>query len=404
MQQRIPAAILLGLTVLLPALSAAAEVDEDLIAHGEYLSRAANCMGCHTARGGEDFAGGRRLGTDFGTFVAPNITPDPETGIGDWTREQFRTAMHQGRRANGSPLYPACPYTSFTRISTEDIDAIHGYLQSVTAVRQQNPRHNLGFPASVRPLQRIWQRLYFEAGEFEADPEQDDSWNRGAYLVRGAAHCMVCHAERGRFGDERESAVGGHVQGWYAPSLHASSEAGLQNWDEDDAVALLWAGKAGDHATLGPMGDVVYDSLQHLDEDDIRAMVRYLQTLPDHAPERPRGQAGMSQARYDDMLARGSEIYENRCMDCHGRSGEGTEAAGALAGNRSVMLNDPTNVILMIRQGGYAPSTAGNPRPFGMPPFPDLDNTDIAAVVTYIRSNWGNTGDAVSPTTVERTR
>lgn len=399
------AASLLGLIVLLLPVAAAAETDDEVLAHGKYLARAANCMGCHTARGGEDFAGGHRLDTDFGAFFTPNITPDPDTGIGEWTRQEFREAVRRGRRPDGSALYPACPYTSFTQMDEDDVDAIHAYLLSQPAVHNETRAHNLSFPASVRLLQRAWQRMYFDAGAFEADPERSESWNRGAFLVRGPAHCMACHAERGRFGAPREqSPVGGHVQGWYAPSLYASREAGLQDWPEDDAVALLQVGKSGDAAVTGPMADVVHDSLQHLTEDDIRAMVHYLQSLPDHEPGAARHQAGMTRERYDELLRHGGEIYENRCMDCHGRSGQGTEAAGALAGNRAVTLNDPSNVIQVIRRGGYAPATAGNPRPYGMPPFPDLNDADIAAVATYIRRNWGNDGSPVSRSTVERTR
>ncbi len=399
------AASLLGLTTLLMPWVGAAGTDNDIVAQGEYLAQAANCMGCHTARGGEDFAGGHRLGTDFGTFFTPNITPDVETGIGDWTRQEFHDAMRHGRRPDGSALYPACPYTSFTQMSDEDIDALHAYLASRPAVRNETRAHYLSFPASFRPLQRAWQRLYFDAGAFQSDPERSESWNRGAFLVRGPAHCMACHAERDRFGSTRaESARGGHVQGWYAPSLYSSTEAGLQDWPEDDAVRLLRAGKSEEAVVTGPMADVVHDSLQHLTEDDIRSMVHYLQTLPDHEPEPARHQAGMTQERYDDLLIHGGDIYESHCMDCHGRSGEGTEAAGALAGNRAVTLNDPTNVIQIIRRGGYAPGTAGNPRPYGMPPFPDLNDADVAAVATYIRRSWGNEASPVTRSTVERTR
>lgn len=402
------ATLLCTCTALLPAgtLAGPSTADDEIIARGEYLARAGNCMGCHTARGGEDFAGGRRLTTDFGIFYTPNITPDPDTGIGDWTREQFRQAMHRGQRADGSPLYPVCPYTSFTRVSREDVDAIHAYLHALPAVRHETPEHDVGFPVSVRALQSLWQRLYFEPGPFEADPDQSERWNRGAYLVRGLGHCMVCHAERGRLGVQREGTgfAGGHVQGWYAPSLHSSDEAGLQGWDEEKAVALLRHGRAGDTSMMGPMADVVYDSLQHLTEDDIRAMTEYLRSLPDEEVNASSRRPPVSARREEIMMGRGREIYENRCMDCHGASGEGTVAAAALAGNRAVTLNDPTNVIQVIRHGGYPPGTEGNPRPFGMPPFAELSAADIAAVATYIRRSWGNEGEPVSSVTVQRTQ
>ncbi|MCH8505441.1 MAG: cytochrome c [Ectothiorhodospiraceae bacterium] len=386
------------------ALAVSADADEQIV-RGEYLARAANCMGCHTAHGGEPYAGGRRLGTEFGTFVAPNITPDPGTGIGNWSRDDFWRAMHHGRRADGSPLYPACPYTQFTQATREDVDAIYAYLRTVPAVDQETRGHDLRIPASVRPLQRVWQRLYFEPGPFEADPEQSEEWNRGAYLVRGLSHCMACHDARDRFGAPRaDGAAGGHAQGWYAPSLRSSQEAGLQGWSLEEGVALLRGGRSGDAAMMGPMADIVHDSLQHLTEDDVRAMTEYLRSLPEQEVTTSVRGTTVSEGRLDELMERGQAIYENRCMDCHGTSGQGTVAASALAGNRAVMLNDPTNVIRIIRDGGYPPSTEDNPRPFGMPPFPDLSEADVAAIVTYIRRSWGNDGASVSTATVGRTR
>ncbi len=399
------ALFLLSLLAPVPSLAAPATADE-IVARGEYLTRAGNCTGCHTARGGEPFAGGRRLGSAFGTFLTPNITPDRETGIGDWTPDQFWQALHLGRRPDGQALYPACPYPNFTRVRREDVYAIYAYLRTVPAVKRANAEHELNFPASWRPLMSIWQRWYFEPGTYEDDPSRDAAWNRGAYLVQGLGHCMACHVKRNRFGAtlQGDDVPGDRVQGWYAPSLYSSREAGLQGWSSEESVALLRHGKARNAAVLGPMADTVYNSLQYLTEEDIAAMATYLQSLPDRQVAASVSQVPVAPTRLEAMMELGYRVYERSCQDCHGASGEGSVAASALAGNRAVTLNDPVNVIHMIRHGGYPPSTGGNPRPFGMPPFYELSSAEIAAVATFIRMSWGNEGTPVSTVTVERAR
>lgn len=400
--------VLCACAALLPlgVLADSSTTSDDIVARGEYLARAGNCMGCHTARGGADFAGGRRLTSDFGIFYTPNLTPDRDSGIGNWTKEQFWQAMHHGQRPDGSPMYPACPYPSFTHIERNDTDAIYTYLHSLPAVQQDNPEHDLSFPASIRSVMSIWQSLFFDPGTFEPDPSESASWNRGAYLVQGLGHCMTCHTQRNRLGAtlEDDDVAGAHVSGWYAPSLHSSAEAGLQLWSPDKSVQLLRAGKSGDASMLGPMADVVYNSLQYLTEEDVRAMTDYLRSLPDREISSSTRQPQIAPERLESVMVRGQEIYESNCMDCHGDAGQGTVAASALVGNRAVTLADPTNVINVIRHGGYPPSTRGNPRPFGMPPFYDLSAADVAAVATYIRRNWGNEGTPVPTVAVERTR
>lgn len=391
--------------VLLTGTVGAAPAGDDLVARGEYLARAGNCAGCHTARGGADYAGGRAIGSGYGTFFAPNITPDPVTGIGSWSEQQFWEALHHGRRADGSPLYPVCPYPNYTQVRRDDVNAIYAYLRTVPAVEQERREHDLRFPVSVRALVSAWQLLYFEPGVFQPVVDHGELWNRGAYLVEGLGHCAACHVERNVFGAARDpvAAPGDHVQGWYAPSLYASAEAGLQGWSVEEGAALLRHGRSGEAATMGPMADVVFNSLQHLSETDVQAMVTYLRELPDTWVEGPRANVQVGPGRLESVMYRGQQIYERSCRDCHGDMGEGTVAASALAGNRAVLLNDPSNVIHVIRSGGYPPSTEGNPRPFGMPPFAELSAADIAAVATYIRNSWGNDADPVSAATVQRT-
>jgi len=373
-------------------LSASAHgADPERIARGEYLARAGNCAGCHTAPGGEAFAGGRAVASPFGTFYAPNITADRATGIGEWSAEQFWNALHLGKRADGSPLYPACPYPNFTRVQRADVDAIYAYLRSLPPVRRSNPPHELSWFVSARPLMRVWQWLFFEPGEFREDPAKSGQWNRGAYLVQGLGHCSACHVERNAFGAEGDSRTGrgGRVHGWYAPSLYSRAEAGLQGWPLARAAALLRHGKAGDASVMGPMADVVFNSLQHLSEDDVLAMATYLAALPERPVEPAGREPRLSQAQRDTALELGRKVYRDHCQDCHGDEGQGSKAAPRLAGNRAVAMADRGNLVQIVRHGGYPPSTAGNPRPFGMPPFYQLSERELDAVITYIRRREG---------------
>lgn len=401
--------ILILLLFLAGALSSAAAqpaaATAEQAARGEYLTRIGNCAGCHTAPGGADFAGGRAIDSLFGTFYSPNITADPETGIGRWSADDFWQAMHNGKRADGSAMYPACPYPNYTHVHREDIDAIYAYLHSLPPVRQQNPAHGLSFPASARPLVSLWQWLFFKPGNFQDDPSQTPAWNRGAYLVQGLGHCSACHADRDAFGVSRSEsgAPGARVRSWYAPSLNSSAEAGLQAWPVEKGAALLRHGKAEEASAMGPMADVVFQSLQYLTEADAMAMATYLHALPDHDIEPAVRLLPVREADLPAVMQRGQKIYEEHCQDCHGADGEGSLAAPALAGNRAVVLADPTNLLNVIRDGGYPPSTGGNPRPYGMPPFGFLNDVELAALATYVRTSWGNDGTPVSSANVART-
>ena len=385
----------LTLAIWLPT---AAAIAEEAGTQGAYLTRIANCAGCHTPPGGEPFAGGRAIQSAYGTFYAPNISPDPDTGIGAWSREQFRRALQQGERPDGSALYPACPYPSYTKVRSEDIDAIFDHLQSQPAVRNETPAHQLRFPYALRSLLPVWQALFFRPGAFASDDARGPEWNRGAYLVEGLGHCSACHQERDAFGATRRDphAPGQRVRGWYAPSLHASDEAGLQGWSNEAAARLLRAGKSGDASMMGPMADVVFDSLQHLSPEDARAMATYLRALPDRQTEPSIHLFELSAAERQHAMQQGETLYREDCADCHGDAGEGTAAAPALAGNRAVNSPNPTNLARIIRNGGFPPSTQGNPQPFGMPPFPQLSDQELAALITYLRGSWGNQGAPVA--------
>ena len=378
-------------------------------ARGEYLARAGNCMACHTARGGDEYAGGRVMRTGFGDIYAPNITPDEETGIGSWTSDDFWRAMHNGKSRDGSFLYPAFPYTNYTHVTREDSDAIHAYLQTVPAVKQQNREHDLRFPYNQRILLAFWRMLYFEPGVYQPDTNQALDWNRGAYLVQGLGHCSACHASRDALGgnDGSDNFAGGLIpmQSWYAPSLHADKDQGLGAWDVQDISSLLKTGVSRHGAVYGPMAEVVSTSLQHLTEKDADSMAVYLKSLSRNDVQGA-AKTIRTNANAEAVLQLGARVYEQYCVECHAANGEGMPPAyPPLAGNASLKADTAINPVRMVLSGGFPPSTQGNPRPYGMPPFSmALDDEEVAAVVSYIRSSWGNDGGLVSPVEVGRLR
>lgn len=395
-----------GESPVAPDPADAAPPDPALIARGAYLAKAGNCAACHTARGGAEMAGGPGIGTPFGTLHASNLTPDKETGLGAWSADAFWRAMHHGRSRDGRLLYPAFPYANYTLVTRADSDAIFAFLRGLPPVRQSNKPHDLRFPYNLQASLAVWRALYFRAATHEDEPGQTAEWNRGRYLVRGLGHCVACHASRNALGaivDDIELS-GGLIpmQNWYAPSLASAAEAGVSHWRTEDVVALLRTGVARQGTVLGPMAEVVFRSTQYLSDADARAMAVYLQALPQVKPEvtaRPaRAEAGVMQ--------RGGRLYEQHCASCHGDQGQG--AAGiypALAGNRAVMHPVANNLVKVVAHGGFAPATAGNPRPFGMPPFAQvLKDDEIAAVVTYIRQAWGNHAAPVDAVAVIRAR
>ncbi len=389
-----------AVTAMPPNADLAAQIER-----GAYLARAGDCAACHTERGGAAYAGGRAIPTPFGTFYSPNITPDAQTGLGGWTADDFWRAMHEGRSRDGSPLYPVFPYTNYTRVTREDSDALFVYLRSLPPVTQARRDHDLKFPYQIRPLLIGWRLLFFRPGVYEPDAARSAEWNRGAYLTQGLGHCSACHESRNALGaaTRTDQPAGGLVLNWYAPSLQGAAEAGVQHWSLDDITALLKTGVSDRGSALGPMAEVVYESLQHLTDDDLRAMATYLREQPVvEAPARTRPPS----RDLKTAVARGERVYADHCASCHGDQGGGRPpAAPALAGNRAVVMSSVVNPIRVVLYGGYPPGTAGNPRPYGMPPFVQvLSDQQIADVLTYTRNSWGHEARAVSSADVARHR
>ncbi len=390
--------------------SSVVRTGDEQVARGRYLALAGNCAGCHTARGGVPYAGGRAVETPFGNVYASNLTPDGKTGLGTWTADDFWRALHFGKSRNGMPLYPAFPYPNYTRVTRTDADALYAFLRTLAPVNQPNREHTLRFPYNNRFLLVGWRALYFTPGAFKPAKDRDAEWNRGAYLVQGLGHCNACHTGRDALGgsDLKADLAGGMIPmlNWYAPSLTSDVEAGLGNWEIEHIVELLKTGVGARGAVFGPMSEVVSKSLQHLTDADARAMAVYLKSLPQkHAPADDGGPPVAPQ-EMQRVMALGARLYDRHCKDCHATDGAGTPPEyPPLAGNRALTMRSAVNPIRMVLNGGFPPGTAGNPRPYGMPPFrPTLNDDEVAAVVSYIRNTWGNHAGLVSPLEVDRFR
>ncbi len=383
------------------AARAQSPASPEFVKRGEYLARAGDCIACHTAPEGKLFAGGRAMATPFGTIYTTNITPDPTTGIGRWTPDQFYDMMHSGCSPDLGLLYPAMPFASYTKVTRADSDAIFAYLRTVPPVTQQNRPNDLRFPYNNRALIIGWRTLFFREGEYKPDPQQSPEWNRGAYLVEGLGHCGMCHTPINALGGSSESKAfeGGLIpmQDWYAPSLTSNREAGLGDWSVADISDLLRTGISARGVVYGPMAEVVYNSLQYLSEEDTRAMAVYLKSIGQGTPPAP-ATSPVPSEESSLLLSLGKSVYDAQCASCHGAQGQGAPPNyPPLAGNQSIQMSSAVNPIRMVLNGGFPPGTAGNPRPYGMPPFAQiLSDNDVAAVVTYIRVAWGNRGAAVT--------
>jgi mono/diheme cytochrome c family protein len=388
----------------------------DAVARGAYLALAGNCAGCHTARGGEPYAGGRAIATPFGTIHATNLTPDVATGLGAWTADDFWRAMHEGRSRDGRALYPAFPYTDYTRIGRADADALWAYLRTLAPVSAPARPHALRFPWSLPLLLEGWRLLYFRPAAFEPDPTRDAAWNRGAYLVTGLGHCGACHTARDALGGPAGEPLGGGelaALGWYAPSLRADAEGGVAGWPIAETADWLASGIGTRGIATGPMAEVVERSLQHLVPEDRRAMAIYLQSIATRDRSAAGGGATRTASRGGGAVPpaagaadEGERLYRRHCEDCHGAAGEGAPPHyPALAGNRVLAMASPVNAIRSVLHGGFAPGTRANPRPYGMPPFgPELDDREAAALLTWLRARWGEAAAPVAPREVNRLR
>src|SRR4051794_8322054 len=290
------------------------------IQNGRYLAIAADCAACHTVPDtGKPFAGGRAIETPFGNIVAPNITPDRDTGIGAWSDDEFDDAVRRGIRPNGARLYPAMPYTAYTKMSRADVLAIRAYLKTVAPVQNRVVANTLPFPFNVRAAMRVWDALYFTAGEFTPAPPRSAEWNRGAFLVQGAPHCGACHTPKSFFGGGKtsENLRGANLQGWFAPDITNDARTGLGRWSPGDITAYLKTGHNRMTAATGPMAEMIADSTSQMTDSDLAAIATYLKSLPG------RDDNPTAVIANDPFMVAGQAIYRDQCSACHALDGKG---------------------------------------------------------------------------------
>jgi len=393
---------LLAFALLLAAAAAAAADAE----RGRYLATAGNCIACHTRAGGEPFAGGRAFDTPFGTLYSSNITPDAKTGIGRWSAADLRRAMHEGIAADGSRLFPAFPYASYTKVTDADVDHIHAYLRTLKPVRYTPPENSVLF--SMRWALPVWNKLYLTPGRFEPDPKQSATWNRGAYLVEGLGHCGACHTPRNaqmaelpdrafEGGVIRGEVATGQVRDWFAVNI-TNAKHGLASWSEADLVRYFRTGVSARGGTLGPMDEVVHHSLRHLTDDDLQAMAVYLKSRPGPAYAGPTVPPETARA--------GAASYEEHCEECHGPSGRGGFFTGPpLAGSAVVQGEHPATLVNAILYGSTV-TREGVPNAWEkMSAYADvLDDAEVADLANFLRGSWGNRAAPVTPDDVRRQR
>ncbi len=452
MLSKLSAPIFLGLPVLIASLianqaisqtalpgqspapaQAAASGDTDRqaqIEKGKYLATAGDCIACHTRPGGELFAGGVSFTTDFGTIYSANITPSSATGIGKWTKDQFTRAMRHGISADGSYLYPAFPYTAYTKVSDEDIDAIYEYLRTLVPVDYTPPKNQMPFPFNQRLLMMIWNKMFLKEGVFKPNNSKSTDWNRGAYLVEGLGHCGACHTPRNLIGGEisDQALSGGAYQDNIIDAVHGSeivtiddlmvrkwatsnltsSARGLGEWSTDEIAAYLKTGHNARAGAFGPMAEVIKYSTQYLTDEDVHAMAVYLKSLPPIQQE-------ISRPVSAEKMKQGEIAYSARCVSCHQPTGLGTPPAPnadrahispPLVGNTVVQAQDPATLINVILYGAHEIVQKENawPKMPGLELDFGLDDNKIALIASYVRNSWGNQGDAVDPKDVTKQR
>jgi mono/diheme cytochrome c family protein len=317
-------------------------------------------------------------------MLTPNITPDPQTGTGNWSVDDFYRALHEGVNKQDRDMYPTMPYDFYTKVTREDVDAIFAYLRTVKPVRNAVDVNHLDFPFDVRLSMGVWRDLYFNEGAYRPDPAKSASWNRGGYLVEGLGHCSDCHSPRNLLGGIEKSRdfAGAVIDGWFALDLTSDIVTGLGAWTVDDIASYLKTGVyKGKTTVLGPMTLVVKNSLAHLSDADLRAMAEYLKAIPATSSLRT------GRARPDPTRVRGATLYADNCSACHQARGRGLPGVfPPLAGNGVVLAPDPANIVKVVDAG--IPARGGY---IAMPGFATrLTDQQVADIANYVRTSWGN--------------
>jgi alcohol dehydrogenase (quinone), cytochrome c subunit len=409
------AAIGVAVPMVLPLV---AHADDALVTRGAYLAKAGDCIACHSAPKGKPFAGGLPMNTPMGKIYTTNITPDPATGIGQWSEADFDRALRRGVAKDGHNLYPAMPYPSYAKVSDDDVQALYAYfMKGVAPVQQGNRESDIPFPLNMRWPLKLWNMVFLEEGVYRSKSSQDVEWNRGAYLVQGLGHCGSCHTPRGiafeeKALDETGSAFlsGGLLDGWFASNLTGEHNVGLGRWSGAELTSFLKTG-ANAHATaFGSMTDVINHSTQSLSDSDLAAMSRYLKSLPaaggTGAPAYAADTAATTALLAHPAGNAGARVYASYCMHCHGVDGTAyAPFLAPLAGNPNLMEKDASSLINVTLNGTQDLVIQGIPAAYPMPKFADvLNDQQIADVLSFIRSGWNNGAGTVDATAVAKMR
>ncbi|WP_329743326.1 cytochrome c [Dyella sp. A6] len=403
-------------------VTATATPSAALIAQGEYVARLGDCVACHSTADGKPFAGGLKMATPLGTIFTTNITPDKATGIGAYSLADFDRAVRHGVARDGHRLYPAMPYPSYARLSDSDVRALYAYfMHDVHPVHQPNRPTTMSWPMNMRWPLALWNVAFARSEPYQPMPtSQADAqlWNRGAYIVQGPGHCGSCHTPRGSLMNEKALdgrsplyLSGAGLDGWYAPSLRGDGGMGLGQWSGQDIIQFLRTGRNMHAVVFGSMADAFNNSTQFMTDGDLKAIAYYLKSLPGLAvaggsaqPASTSVHAASASGPVADTA--GARIYMAKCSFCHGREGQGQQQwIPPLAGSASSMAEDDASSINVTLNGSARVVAAGVPDAYRMVPFRDqLSDQDIADVLSFVRTSWGNTGGSVSPQAVKKLR
>lgn len=371
------------------------------VQRGHYLVRAGDCASCHTAKNGAPFAGGHPVLTPFGIIYSTNITPDKDTGIGKWSETDFYRAMHAGLDRQKNHLYPAMPYVWYTKVTPDDVRAMKAYLDTLKPVRQVNRKPELPWPMSDRSVMGVWNKMYFNKGTFAHDAHKSAQWNRGAYLVEGLGHCGACHTDPNFAGAPTGKPLhGGLLVGSFAPSLAGGLRDGLGGWTAPEIVEYLKTGSNDKTAAAGAMAEVIANSTQYLSDADLGAIATYLKDMP--APNSKADKSDVDK----NTRSLGAAVYVDNCAGCHMDGGQGQpHVFPQLKGSSAVQAAKAETMIRVVLGGAGIPATESRPTGLKMPAFNEkLDDTQIAAVVSYIRNAWGNHASTVAAADVAKMR
>lgn len=369
------------------------QFSQEQIDRGEVIAGLGNCQTCHTTDPDQPYAGGLAMPTPFGTIHSTNITPDPETGIGQWSQEAFARAMREGVDRSGSHLFPAFPYTHFTKMTDEDVADLYAYVMTREPIQAEAPENTLGFPFNIRMLQAGWKLLFFDEGRYQADDSMGEEWNRGAYLAEGLGHCSACHSPRNQFGAEDKSQAweGTVVNGWYAPALNETNLSPV-DWTTDDAYAYLRDGASPFHGVaIGSMADVVHAGLGKAPDEDIQGLAVWLNDLAgasdsDQAASQATSAIENAQQQLDPdpSMSQGERIFAYACASCHYNDPSNPNAMRPeMSLNSAVTAPEPVNLIRATLHG--VSQEEGIPQVM-MPGFASaLSDQEIASLLGFLR-------------------